>query len=235
MLCQLWNYEWPSDGESVVKGQYTEAIVRVTQSQTKSSYRLDTYRHDELSEYEPRMALSYKWHRPSSHHLYASYAPQILRTSSSAAYAAITDEPVRPSAHPYRPSVERVPTSDADLLLGLASPFHHDSPHPAGQQSYQRLPLPQSPLPSSTTQVFEAGHDTSSNQFPCFDDTVAPFGNMMIESQDIDMHLLGLDMPWFEYLPTDSLHFFEGNGNEEMGPPPAQLPQQDVSDQGRPP
>ncbi|KAK4978327.1 hypothetical protein LTR66_010643 [Elasticomyces elasticus] len=171
----------------------------------------------------------------SSHHLYASYAPQILRTSSSAAYAAITDEPVRPSAHPYRPSVERVPTSDADLLLGLASPFHHDSPHPAGQQSYQRLPLPQSPLPSSTTQVFEAGHDTSSNQFPCFDDTVAPFGNMMIESQDIDMHLLGLDMPWFEYLPTDSLHFFEGNGNEEMGPPPAQLPQQDVSDQGRPP
>ena len=33
-----------------------------------------------------------------------------------------------------------------------------------------------------------------------------PFGDMMIESQDVDMSMLGLDMmPWFDSYPTHDL------------------------------
>jgi hypothetical protein len=38
-------------------------------------------------------------------------------------------------------------------------------------------------------------------------------GDMMLESQEIDMSALGGDMmPWLEYLPQDVLNFFD-NGN----------------------
>jgi hypothetical protein len=38
------------------------------------------------------------------------------------------------------------------------------------------------------------------------------FGDMMIQSQDIDMSALGDDMmPWLEYLPHEMLHF-DGSG-----------------------
>jgi hypothetical protein len=42
-------------------------------------------------------------------------------------------------------------------------------------------------------------------------------GDMMMESQEIDMSTMGNDMmPWLEYLPQDVLNFFDnanGNGN----------------------
>lgn len=39
-------------------------------------------------------------------------------------------------------------------------------------------------------------------------------GDMMMESQEIDMSTIGGDMmPWLEYLPHDVLNFFDGNGS----------------------
>lgn len=43
-------------------------------------------------------------------------------------------------------------------------------------------------------------------------------GDMMMESQDIDMSTIGGDMmPWLEYLPQDVLNFFD-NGNTPSMP-----------------
>jgi len=46
------------------------------------------------------------------------------------------------------------------------------------------------------------------------------FGDMVIDTQDVDMSLLGADMmPWdLEYLPHEMLYFSDGNfGNGEFG------------------
>jgi len=45
------------------------------------------------------------------------------------------------------------------------------------------------------------------------------FGDMMIQSQDVDMSMLGLDMmPWFDSYPTHdlSLGMFDPGGGEEV-------------------
>jgi hypothetical protein len=40
-----------------------------------------------------------------------------------------------------------------------------------------------------------------------------PFGDMMIESQDIDMSTFGDEMmPWLEYLPHDMFGYLDGGG-----------------------
>lgn len=48
-------------------------------------------------------------------------------------------------------------------------------------------------------------------------DNSAPFGDMLIESQDVDMSMLGLDMlPWLDPPPGDMMPLFDTTTQSEM-------------------
>lgn len=107
-------------------------------------------------------------------------------------------------------------TSDAEMLLGLQnSPFAQT---PGSHNSFDHPPNVTSPSLSQ--------QNTSSNyEFPQNNANVFPggpngyiglgsgVGEMMMQSQEIDMSTLGGDMmPWLEYLPQNMLDFFDNNG-----------------------
>lgn len=109
------------------------------------------------------------------------------------------------------PTPDPVLVSDADLLLNLHSPFSTSSPGgttrptPLQPTSFARGSAPSS-NPAPTQQQpsdFSPGFST----YPTPSDQ--PFGDMVIDSQDVDMSVLGTDMmPWdLEYLPHDMLYF----------------------------
>lgn len=102
--------------------------------------------------------------------------------------------------------------SDADLLLNLHSPFSATSPRPSIQNttSYVRGPSQQAQTQSDMSSSYA--------NYPVPSDNT--FGDMVIDTQDVDMSLLGADMmPWdLEYLPHDMLYFGETNfGNGGLG------------------
>lgn len=106
--------------------------------------------------------------------------------------------------------------SDADLLLNLHSPFPGASPPGARSSLQNMISFPQNASIASTLQ------QAQQNDFsPTFASYGTPsdnsFGDMVIDAQDIDMSLLGVDMmPWdIEYLPHDLLYM--GDGNFGMG------------------
>lgn len=108
--------------------------------------------------------------------------------------------------------------SDADLLLNLHSPFNNASPS-------------QAPLQNATSYVRSASLQNSQPQphqgsefSPTFGMYTTPqdnaFGDMVIDTQDVDMSVLGADMmPWdLEYLPHDMLYFGDGSfGAHDLG------------------
>ncbi|KAF9734888.1 hypothetical protein PMIN01_07791 [Paraphaeosphaeria minitans] len=102
--------------------------------------------------------------------------------------------------------------SDADLLLNLHSPYSTSSPNssrlPSQPISFARgsMSAPSntlSPQQQQTSQVSFSPFAT----FPTATDQT--FGDMVIDSQEVDMSVLGADMmPWdLEYLPHDMLYF----------------------------
>lgn len=128
--------------------------------------------------------------------------------------------PPPPANNPYAivPAPDPALVSDADLLLNLHSPFNNASPN-------------QAPLQNTTSYVRTASlqndqaHQVQSNEFsPTFGMYTTPsnnaFGDMVIDTQDVDMSVLGADMmPWdLEYLPHDMLYFGDGTfGQHDMG------------------
>jgi hypothetical protein len=104
------------------------------------------------------------------------------------------------------PTPDPVLVSDADLLLNLHSPFSAGSPA-IGRTSLQN--------PTSFARSTSIPHNPhAQNDFsPTYGTYPTPsdntFGDMVIDTQDIDMSLLGADMmPWdLEYLPHDMLYF----------------------------
>lgn len=118
---------------------------------------------------------------------------------------------------PYDP----VSTTEADLLMGLSSPYSVSS----GSQSGVHQSTPTS-APVNTAQNYDYGHTqpnvghlTPQNSFhqPFIPNNQAQnFSDMLIESQDVDMTgqggnfaFPGGDMiPWLEYLPQDVLNYF---------------------------
>jgi hypothetical protein len=103
------------------------------------------------------------------------------------------------------------------MLLGLQnSPFAQT---PGSHHSFEHAANVTSPL---LTQQ----HDTSNSyDFPNNNANIFPggpngymglgggVGEMMMQSQEIDMSTLGGDMmPWLEYLPQNMLEFFDNNG-----------------------
>lgn len=105
----------------------------------------------------------------------------------------------------YTSSTNGVSTSDANLLLGLNSPYGA-SPN---MQPYQQPSMHTVPNGNAY------GHSAAWGQGDFSQGDMQNFGDMMIESQDVDMSMLGLDMmPWFDSYPThDMLNMFDPGGH----------------------
>jgi len=105
--------------------------------------------------------------------------------------------------------------SDADLLLNLHSPFATSSP-PATRLSTQN-PTSYTRTTPSTSNLHTQPQKTSNEFSPTMGSMSTSsdnaFGDMFIDTQDVDMSVLGADMmPWdLEYLPHDMLYFNDGN------------------------
>jgi hypothetical protein len=105
------------------------------------------------------------------------------------------------------PQVDASRIQDADLLLNLTSPYNQNSP----QVPNTALPQPpQSHLNNNPNPGFVDHHEYQRMQ----EQGNMHYGDMMIESQDIDMSVLGDDMMWLEYLPSEPMNFYgSGQGN----------------------
>jgi hypothetical protein len=139
---------------------------------------------------------------------------QVLASpSSSIRFNHASMPPPPPFNNNLLPSPDPVSVSDADLLLNLHSPFSAASPGVLlqSQTSFAR---------TSSQQAQPHNNDFS----PTFGTYTTPsdntFGDMVIDTQDVDMSLLGADMmPWdLEYLPHDMLYFGEATfGSSNIG------------------
>lgn len=107
------------------------------------------------------------------------------------------------------PPPDPVLVSDADLLLNLHTPFPTDPltpslhPYPATSPS---LPHPHLQNHASIAPPgFPSLHNPPAH---------ASFGDMVIDTQDVDMSVLGAEMmPWdLEYLPHDVFYFGGDDG-----------------------
>lgn len=124
-------------------------------------------------------------------------------------------------------SAESVSTTDADLLLGLHSPYATSAGRtgPATQSSYDDATPPRPHQSTATTYNYNPLNSSQLSYFGNNAVSIPPGGNfttplndiMMIESQDIDMSgsqgnlplpLAGDMIPWLEYLPQDVLNYF---------------------------
>jgi hypothetical protein len=135
----------------------------------------------------------------------------LVSPSTSTRFNHASMPPPPPFNNNLLPSPDPVSVSDADLLLNLHSPFSAPSPGVLLQS--------QTSFARASSQQAQPHHNEFSPTFGTYqtpsDNT---FGDMVIDTQDVDMSLLGADMmPWdLEYLPHDMLYFGEatfGNGN----------------------
>ena len=127
----------------------------------------------------------------------------------------------RVSSLPYDP----VSTAEADLLMGLSSPYSADPGPPAGNVQ-QAPPSTAINMPHSYdfTQPHAQQHVPNQDDFrqPFMPNNQPHFSDMFIESQDVDMTGQGSNfafpggdmIPWLEYLPQDVLNYF-GDANED--------------------
>lgn len=146
---------------------------------------------------------------------------QTYSSSSQYPSASMLPPPRRMSALPYDP----VSQTDADLLLNL------NSPYATSNHSGSNLPGA-SGTPTSLTQTYS--HDYAQpppNSQHMYNPSGFPgqsYGDMLIESQDVDMTVAGANgvnalafpggdmIPWLEYLPQDVLNYF-GDVSEDQG------------------
>ncbi|KAL3467460.1 fungal-specific transcription factor domain-containing protein [Aspergillus heterothallicus] len=189
----------------------------------------------------------------------ASYPPQF-----SHGYANVpVQHGVGPSSSPYPRDLEpantsnaaleslvspaRVTTSDANLLLGLNSQYPAAVSRPPNSSSVHTQNIPSSSSSNldpqmtpytylSPTTSDRHGNNHMGSRPPDFQPQVHPhMGDLLIESQDIDMSALQQQdhfpfpfngLPWLEYLPQDVLSYFGGEQQNyplmspDEGPPP---------------
>lgn len=149
------------------------------------------------------------------------YSQHVLSESATAQ--------TRPALPTYPSATSAVSNADADLLLGLGSPYQPNSSHqatPGGSNNTFPAPFShqtplsadvQNPAASMATPPFFHDNNPYLGQL-----NSQNFGDMMIESQDVDMSMLGLDMmPWFDSYPThDTFSMFDpggGTGGDAQG------------------
>ncbi|CAO2652661.1 Nn.00g009440.m01.CDS01 [Neocucurbitaria sp. VM-36] len=117
-----------------------------------------------------------------------------------------------PPSQAFNGDPDPVLVSDADLLLNLHSPFSGASP------SAVRTPIPSTSYTRSTSlqQQQPPPPSLQNDLSPTFANyamaSQTAYGDMVIDTQDVDMSVLGADMmPWdLEYLPHDMLYFGDG-------------------------
>jgi hypothetical protein len=124
-----------------------------------------------------------------------------------------------PPAPKYTPlSADPASTSDAEMLLGLQnSPYSHHTP--SSVQSFDHKPSQGMASPGSTRAdpSTTGSFDFTQSNSSMFSGSnsylgMGGVGDMIMDSQEIDMSTLGGDMmPW--YLPQDVLNFFDNGGN----------------------
>ncbi|KAI7686730.1 hypothetical protein KC353_g20498, partial [Hortaea werneckii] len=119
----------------------------------------------------------------------------------------------RPPLVDYPSTASGVSAADADLLLGLGSPY--TQPNSSSHQTPGSNSLPftnqgSSVDPPNNYPLTQGPGDMAAGNFanPYFGQLDSQnFGDMMIQSQDVDMSMLGLDMmPWFDSYPTHDLN-----------------------------
>lgn len=128
--------------------------------------------------------------------------------------------------------------SDADLLLNLHSPYSTAS-SPAGRAptgataSAVNPHSPTGPYPSQVSHSMGGAASMTTPGQPPHSGGSVLFGDMMIESQDIDMSALGDNMmTWLEWLPHEMVTFFDQTtgtvtaADGSLGPAPGQTPGQ---------
>ncbi|KAL3492861.1 fungal-specific transcription factor domain-containing protein [Aspergillus germanicus] len=136
------------------------------------------------------------------------------------------------AAHESLVSPGRVTTSDANLLLGLNTHYPGPTSRPPNSQSVHTPNIPSSSssnldpqvapysyIPATTSDRHGINHMGS--RPPDFHSGVnSHMGDLLIESQDIDMSALQQQdqfpfpfngLPWLEYLPQDVLSYFGGD------------------------
>lgn len=116
-------------------------------------------------------------------------------------------------------TTDPVLVSDADLLLNLHSPFSANSPNGLASSFSNNNPSSHLHAQNPDYSSSAAGNAHYGNR----NGREETFGDMVIDSQDIDMSALGADMmPWdLEYLPHDLMFYGDGDdagvfGGEEQ-------------------
>ena len=145
-------------------------------------------------------------------------------SSGNTSISAMPPPNVKYAAAPSNP----VSTAEADLLLGLHSPYavNVSQSSPNQHSAYKNAMTPSEQYaaapPMATSFDYNQSTPDSSQYYPNANiqgqgaSMLTPFSDTMIESQDIDMlgpqggfSFPGGDMiPWLEYLPQDVLSYF---------------------------
>lgn len=110
-------------------------------------------------------------------------------------------------------------TSDADLLLNLHSPYN--SNNTGSSPAFPQQPPRAQNFTTNDPHQNSFNHLAGANwnyanlwnplDFSQGPNGMQPFGDMMIESQDVDMSMLGLDMmPWFDNFSGGDILFADG-------------------------
>lgn len=113
-------------------------------------------------------------------------------------------------------------TSDADLLLNLHSPYNATHSQAGSSPAF---PNGFSSGGNGAAQPSNFNNLTGANWnyadlWNPVDYGLHPMGDMMIESQDVDMSMLGLDMmPWFDNFSGGEMMF--GNDGRQVGGVPS--------------
>jgi hypothetical protein len=103
-------------------------------------------------------------------------------------------------------------TSEAEMLLGLQNSPYAQTPSSHSYDQAQHMSSPSS-VPQDPSASGYAFSQNSTIVGPNSYMGLGAVGDMMMESQEIDITTMGDDMmPWLEYLPQDVLNFFD-NGN----------------------
>ena len=128
--------------------------------------------------------------------------------------------PPPPANNPYGivPAPDPALVSDADLLLNLHSPFNSASPNHAPLHNATSYVRSASTSNNQAHQVQPSEFSPTFGMYTTSSDNI--FGDMVIDTQDVDMSVLGADMmPWdLEYLPHDMLYLGDGTfGTDDMG------------------
>lgn len=161
------------------------------------------------------------------------------RTADSVSLGQPTDRSVMPPPNSnYPPTVnDPVSNAEADLLLGLHSPYAVSASRPMASPHNSFIDsassLQHNTVPPSSVTSYDYNQSTpGSSQYFAGDGMqipgapmLTPFGDVMIESQDVDVvntqggfAFPGGDMiPWLEYLPQDVLSYFGDAADDGSG------------------